>query len=293
MQPRKQPRELVLLSRNVLKLVYLNVFEVFLPLFQHFRLRVEEEEGELYEVVEVEVIIFALREEILQDDGVQALRLFRLGQAGRDGAAQRVGEEGDVIVFALIVFERVEDVAEGKIFQRQPVLAEDLLQKLLLVFLVDHHEVGGISELSDLFPQDLMAGAVKGQDPPALRLGQHGADAPLHLLRRLVGEGDGEDMVGGYAQRLCDEGIARGENARLTAARARRNAHIPFGRRHRFPLSFVQPREKFFHASPSFSNVCSYFYYSGAGEKKQEICAQNLSFFYKAGEPPENFFGKM
>ena len=59
-QPGKQPREFVLLARNVLKLVYLNVFEVFLPLFQHFRLRVEKIKGELYEIVEVEVIIFAL-----------------------------------------------------------------------------------------------------------------------------------------------------------------------------------------------------------------------------------------
>jgi len=69
--------------------------------------------------------------------------------------------------------------------------------------------------------QHAVAQAVEGADPHAARVdGQHGGKARHHLLGRLVGEGHRENagrrnLPG--ADEICD---ARGQHARLAAARA-------------------------------------------------------------------------
>ena len=71
------------------------------------------------------------------------------------------------------------------------------------------------------------------------------ADAVLHLARRLVGEGDGEDLPGLGAAGGEQMGDAGGEHARLAGAGAGQHQNRPLGRLHRCALlgvQLVQPR---------------------------------------------------
>jgi hypothetical protein len=73
---------------------------------------------------------------------------------------------------------------------------------------------------------------VEGADPHAARVDrQHGGDAGEHLARRLVGEGDCEDVGGRRSPSLDEPGDARSEHPRLAAARAREDERVLVGRR--------------------------------------------------------------
>jgi serine protease Do len=75
--------------------------------------------------------------------------------------------------------------------------------------------------------QDARGERMEGAEPHALGdRPDHGADALLHLARRLVGEGDREDLRGEGAARGDQMGKSRGQHARL-ARSARRRAVEP------------------------------------------------------------------
>ena len=80
--------------------------------------------------------------------------------------------------------------------------------------------------------QDLHADGVERAEPGHAFDGaaHQVADALLHLARRLVGEGDGQDLGAARATRAHDVGDARGEHARLAGARARQHEHGPVDR---------------------------------------------------------------
>jgi hypothetical protein len=66
------------------------------------------------------------------------------------------------------------------------------------------------------------------------------ADALLHLARRLVGEGDAEDLAGPGAARGKDMGEPRGQNARLACAGAGQHQHRAIERKHSFALLGIE-----------------------------------------------------
>ena len=76
------------------------------------------------------------------------------------------------------------------------------------------------------------------------------ADALLHLARRLVGEGDGEDLAGPRPAGREEMGDAGGQHAGLAGAGAGEHQHRPVGRLDRAPLLGVQPVEVVRRARP-------------------------------------------
>ena len=70
-----------------------------------------------------------------------------------------------------------------------------------------------------------------------------------HLPRRLVGEGDGKDIFGRDLHVGDKVGDARGQNARLAAARAREHEHGALGIQDGRVLFFIEFKQ-FFHTRP-------------------------------------------
>lgn len=77
-----------------------------------------------------------------------------------------------------------------------------------------------------IHPQDAHTHGVDGAHPHPPRIGD-GGKALFHLVRRLVGEGDGKDILGRHAHIPHEVGDARRQNARLAAARPREHQNGP------------------------------------------------------------------
>src|SRR5690606_2123572 len=69
------------------------------------------------------------------------------------------------------------------------------------------------------------------------------ADAVLHLARRLIGEGDGEDLSGPRLARVQQMGKPRRQHPGLAGAGARQHQERSLGGLHRLALFGVQPGE--------------------------------------------------
>ena len=93
--------------------------------------------------------------------------------------------------------------------------------------------------------QDFHADGMEGAEPRhALdHLADDVADAVLHLARRLVGEGDGEDFARPGAAEAENMGDAHGEHAGLAGAGAGQHQHRAVERLHRLPLLGIEPGE--------------------------------------------------
>ena len=134
---------------------------------------------------------------------------------------------------------------------RRPALLVDVLgfQQLLqqpdLVVDVEDGEVAFQPDQLGMAAQDLHADGMEGAEPRhALdHLADDLADAVLHLARRLVGEGDGEDLAGPGAAEAEDVGDAHGEHAGLAGAGAGQHQHRAVERLHRLALLRIEPGE--------------------------------------------------
>ena len=235
----KKARKFVLFARNVLKFVYLNVFEFVRPLSEDRRVLFKEEQYKLDEVGKIQKEVFALVFEVLQNDEVHRVFIVRTGQVGRGRLPFRIGQKGHIVALRFVHFYRVKALLKRKIAQRKPVFGVNALQDRLLILFVQHHEVGGVGKVCDLVFEYFMAGAVEGEYPAAVLVGHKGADALFHLPRGFVRECHGKDMLGRNAEHFRDVYIAAGEHFGLAAARARRNAHIAFRLFHGGALFFV------------------------------------------------------
>ena len=113
-----------------------------------------------------------------------------------------------------------------------------------LVGLVVDREVRAVAEPLRLAAQNAAAGGVERHDPDRPRDGaERPLDALLHLLRRLVREGDREDLVRLHAARGEQVRDAIGEHARLARAGAGDHEQRALGRQHGLPLGGVQVGE--------------------------------------------------
>jgi hypothetical protein len=124
----------------------------------------------------------------------------------------------------------------------------ELLQAQLhdphLVGLVVDREVRAVPELGRLRPQDASTGRVKRHHPHRPRDAAEDAFEPLpHLARRLVREGDGEDLLRLHADRRHEVGDPVCEHARLPGAGPCDDEHRAFGRENGLPLGGIQVRE--------------------------------------------------
>ncbi len=119
---------------------------------------------------------------------------------------------------------------------------EHLFQQANLVVGVENGEIGLQPHQFGVAAQDFGGDGVKGAEP-AHALGawadQRG-DARLHLARRLVGEGHGENLRGPGAALRQNMGDARGQNPRLAGAGAGEHQYRPVERLDRFALFGIE-----------------------------------------------------
>jgi hypothetical protein len=234
---RQEPQPQILRHVGVLVFVDQDELEALLVLAQHLRVLPEQADALEQQVAEVGGV------ERLQPLLVGEVELLALavGEAGGLARGHQVGGEAAVL-------PAVEDRGEDP---RRPALVVDLLgfQQLLddadLVVGVEDGEVGLEPGELGVAAQDLHPDRVEGAEPGhALdRLADHGADAVLHLARRLVGEGDGEDVAGAGATERQDVGDARGQDAGLAGPRAGQHQHRAVQRLHGLALFRVEVGE--------------------------------------------------
>ena len=134
--------------------------------------------------------------------------------------------------------------------------AQRLAYRLELVLVVVDHEVPGQAGRRRLPAEDAHAQAVEGRDPALHgRAGEQRLRARLHLPRRLVGEGDGQDALRGHPLVEDEVGDPMGDDAGLAAPGAGEDEDGPLARQHRLPLLRVQPREQWGLLDRGFSRV--------------------------------------
>jgi len=134
---------------------------------------------------------------------------------------------------------------------RRPALVVDVLglQQLLqepdLVVDIEHGEVGFQLHQFGMGAQDPSADGMKGPEPwhAFNGLAQHLAEPQLHLPRRLVGEGDRQDLPGTGAAQAEDVGDAAGQHAGLAGAGPGQHQHRSVQRFHRLALLGIEAGE--------------------------------------------------
>ena len=121
---------------------------------------------------------------------------------------------------------------------------DDILDDAPAVLGVVDGEVGRVIDPVRFDAQDAGKDGVEGAHPDVARLGlaHNLADAPLHLARGLVGEGEGEN--GERVDPLVDQvGDAVGEHTGLSGPRAGHHHHGALNVSCRRPLGVVQSRQ--------------------------------------------------
>ena len=192
-----------------------------------------------------------LKQEIAEIRGVQLLQPMLIERIKL--AALAVGK-GEGFAFRHALWREpavLPPVDHGGEQPRRPSLLVDVLrlQELLqqpdLVVGIEHRE--GRLEVHKLgmAAQDLDADGMERAEPrhaldhPADQL----ADAALHLPRRLVGEGHGEDLRRPRPAQAQNMGNPRGEHARLAGSGAGKHEERPVKRLHRLALLRVESIE--------------------------------------------------
>ena len=122
---------------------------------------------------------------------------------------------------------------------------QKLLQEADLIVDIEHGEIGFQLHQFGMGAQDAPADGMKGAEPRHAfdGLAEHLAEPQLHLARRLVGEGDGEDFAGAGAAHAEDVGDAAGQHAGLAGAGARQHQHRSVQRFHRLALFGIEAGE--------------------------------------------------
>ena len=234
---RQQPQPEILRDVGVLIFVDQDEFEARLILAQHFGVLAEQPD--------------AFEQQIAEIGGVEDFQplLKRLvefqplavGEGARLRRRHLLGREPAVL----------PAVDQHGQHARRPALLVDVLgfEQLLeqpdLVVDVEDGEIGLEPDQLGMAAQDFHADRMEGAEPRhALdHVADDLADAVLHLARRLVGEGDGEDFARPGAAGGEDVGDAHGEHARLAGAGAGQHQHRAVERLDREPLLGIEPGE--------------------------------------------------
>ena len=228
-------QQAVLRVIRVLVLVDEDVPEGVLPVLSSIREVLQDLHGQHQHVVEVDGV---------RGGELALVQLVRLGNRlvveGRDplGVHRRCHE--------LVL--RVRDLGVHTAGDEALRILLELLQALLdeahLVGGVVDREVRPVSESLGLAAQDSAAGGVEGEDPDRTRDGAEHRHQPLaHLPRRLVREGDRQDLVRLDADGRDQVGDTVREHARLPGAGSGDHEQRALGVQDGLPLGGIQVRE--------------------------------------------------
>ena len=231
---RQQPQPQILRHVGVLVLVDQDVFETLLVLAKNFRRCAEQAD--------------ILQQKIAEVGGVERLQPLLIGDvkllALAVGEARRFARR-HLFRRQAAVLPAVEDHGENA--RRPAFLVEllgfqDLFDDADLVVDVQNREIRLQTDHFRVAPQDFHADRMESAQPRhALDdLPDHLADAQLHLARRLVGEGDRQDVAGPGAAEIEDVGDPRRQNAGFPRPRAGQHQHRAVERLDCFPLLRVQ-----------------------------------------------------
>ena len=232
---RQQPQPQILRHIGVLIFVDQDVFEAGLILPQHFGVLAEQPdafEQEVAEVGGVEDFQPVLKRPV-------ELQPLAVGEGGGLAGRHLLGRQP-------AVFPAVDQAGEHA---RRPAFLVDalglqnLLQQPDLIIDVQNGEVGLEPDQFGVAAQNLHADRMERAEPGhALdHLADNLADAVLHLARRLVGEGDGENFARPGAPEAEDVGDAHGQHAGLAGAGAGQHQDRAVERLDRLPLFGIKP----------------------------------------------------
>ena len=134
-------------------------------------------------------------------------------------------------------------IAEGtEALERQ--LEDPLAQEDDLLGLAEHAEVRVEAQVESAFAEDAVAEGVEGRDPGLGVTIRDELVHPLgHLDRGLLGEGEGEDLLGPRALARDEVGNAAGEHGGLARARARDDEQRALAVEDRLALGRREPLE--------------------------------------------------
>ena len=207
---------------GVLILVHHDIAEALAIALQHRRMIRQQLEGLDKQIVKVQGVVglqagFILQEDIV--DHLAAIVLFGLPEPfiRAHELVLRIGDLG-------------REFADGQelLVDIQPL--EDFLQHGLLVIIVINHEGAGVTKLLDIAAEHTGTGGVEGGDPGIFRfIAHHFADALLHFLGSLVGEGQRENIPCGDAV-VKQIRHAAGQRAGFAGTGAGKDQHRAFQR---------------------------------------------------------------
>ncbi len=211
----EEPHELVLGPVGVLKLVDQDVREALLVVLEHVRTCLEEVDGDHQEVVEIHGVG---GEETLLVVGVDATDAAPVGVA----LVERGRLEAlEVDQLGLGLRDHGTDRARGQAFRIEAVLGHHQLDQSPRVGLVVDGERSAVPEAGGVGPQDAQAGRVERRHPHALGPAPDELGHPMaHLVGRLVGKGDGQDLPWRGVRRRHEVGDSPGEHPGLARAGA-------------------------------------------------------------------------
>ena len=187
--PGQQAGEEILQVVGVLILVHQHIPELFLVVVQHLRLRLQQRDGVVNDVVKVQGIGGA---ELLLIGGVD------LGNAGIFPIVcgfRLLAEYLRPLVAVLGGADGGEDAADGEGLFVQILLLQNILDDPLGVIGIVDGEVLVKANAVNVPPQDADAGGVERGGPHIVGGGAKTGRQPLlQFSRRLIGEGDGDDL---------------------------------------------------------------------------------------------------
>ena len=234
----KKPHDLVLHAVCILKLVDVDIAEFARKVFERVFIRFEKTQRLGEQVVEVERVV---RLQVRLIGGVYAADLADIFY---------VRAPLFVIFGGKPEHLRVRDV-EFRVFEQFFVLEAAFRERLFDDVIAFRFAVNGkifvVADAFGILAQDAHAHAVYGAYPHFFRAVNHARKALLHLVRRLVRKGDGEDRRGVNPLFFHEVGDARGQNARFAAARPREHEYRTLGVEHGFDLFGIEFVEYVIH----------------------------------------------
>ena len=234
---RQQPQPEILRHVGVLVFVDQDELEAGLVLAQHFGVLAEQPDVLQQEIAEIgSVEDFQPLLECLVE-----LQTLAVGEGGGFARRHLLGGEAAILP---AVDQRGQNA-------RRPALLvdilgfEELLEQPDLIVDVEDGEVGLEPHQLGVAAQNPHPDRVERAEPRhALDdVADDLADAVLHLPRRLVGEGHGEDFARAGAAEAENMGDAHGEHAGLAGAGAGQHQHRAVERLDREPLLRIEPRQ--------------------------------------------------
>ncbi len=234
---RQEAEPQILRDIRVLVFVHQDIAEALLVLLEDRRIGAEQRQVVQQEVAEIGGVE---RQEPLLVEPVE-----RDGAASRDlarlGVGHLVGDEAAV----LPALEQSVERARRRGAVVHALGLGDLLDEAQLVVRVQNREIGFEAHRLGVAAQDARRDRMERAEPePVGGAADHALEPLLHLERRLVGEGDGDDLRREGAPRAEDIGEPRRQHARLARAGAGQHQDRSLDRFDGRALRLVEPGEK-------------------------------------------------